>query len=255
MRRSPAPQRTPRTADLSTRDEACADPKRESSGPSSFGRSLSFHPSQHPGGITRYDRIRRHVFGHHTACSDHSAFAYRHARKNRRARPDRGALTDQGLLHTPVRFRLEAAIVVGRAWVGIVDECDPVTDKHVIVNGHSLAHERVTGDFAVLADFCIPLHFHKCANLSVVANLAAVEIDESAQSHTRAELHVGSNMQIRVHTITAFPRLLSDFSAASSIFTTRRPAKPSLNGVTPFSTQSRKYLISSDNASAASTLG
>ena len=51
------------------------------------------------------------------------------------------------------------------------------------------------------------------------------------------------------------PRSFSDWSAASSSLTTRRPAAPSLIGVRSFRMQSTKYSSSTFNASVCSTLG
>jgi hypothetical protein len=58
-----------------------------------------------------------------------------------------------------------------------------------------------------------------------------------------------------VYNVTSFPRALIERSAASSIFTTLRPATPSLNGSLPSFTHSMKYWHSAFRASIDSTFG
>src|SRR4029077_17051027 len=105
------------------------------------------------------------------------------------------------------------------------------------------------GDFAVAADPGVLLDLDKRADLGVIANFAAVQVDELREFDVLAQLDVGSNANVVAHNWTGFPLSLSDCPAASRSRTTRRPAAPSLNGFSFFSMQSRKYLASTFNAS------
>ena len=73
----------------------------------------------------------------------------------------------------PVFFSLRLAVCSG-AWIFVVYEGDVVTNKNIVFNGHPLADEGMAGDLAIFADFNALLNFNECANLRIVADLAAV---------------------------------------------------------------------------------
>src|ERR1051326_8212381 len=106
----------------------------------------------------------------------------------------------------------------------------------------------------VCSDRCVLLNFNKGAYLAVVANFAAIEVDELRQLYTLAELDI-RDAGIQVHNKTIVPFSLRDRSTASSILTTRQPAVPSLMGVRSLSMQSMKYSSSVSKASVCSSLG
>src|SRR4029077_7750645 len=99
------------------------------------------------------------------------------------------------------------------------------------------------------------LNLHERAYFRVVSNLTAVEINEFRQLDAFSQPHVGSDAVVVVHSWMAFPRSFNDWSAASSILTTRNPATPSLNGTRLFVMQSTKYSSSTFRASVCSILG
>jgi hypothetical protein len=51
-------------------------------------------------------------------------------------------------------------------------------NKYLIFNRHALADECVTGNLAIFTDTRILLNFDKGAYLSVVPDLATVQVDE-----------------------------------------------------------------------------
>src|SRR5260370_37967684 len=130
-----------------------------------------------------------------------------------------------------------------------------MADEGKILDCHSFADESMAGDLAVLAHLYIFLDLDERSNLRIVSNFAAVEIDEFRQHDAFSELYVGGNAAVVVHRRTIFPLSWRDSSAASSIWTTRMPAAPSLNGDLSLRIQSAKYPSSDFSASACSTRG
>src|ERR1019366_6402140 len=106
-----------------------------------------------------------------------------------------------------------------------------MTNKNLVFNRHAFTDKGMTGDFAFLADFGIFLNFNERPNLRIVSHFATVEVDELRKLYVRADLHVGRNTPVIIHNSTAFPRSCKDWSAASSILTTRKPATPSFRGL------------------------
>ena len=121
--------------------------------------------------------------------------------------------------------------VGGGAGIDVVDEHHAVADEDVVLDGHAFADERVAGNLALTAHRSVLLNFHERSDFGVVADFAAVQIDEFGKLHTLAELYVRGNAAVFVHRRTNSPLCLMDCSAASSMRTTRRPAWPSLKGV------------------------
>jgi len=107
----------------------------------------------------------------------------------------------------------------------------------------------VAGDFAVAPDLRVLLDLDKRADLGVIANLAAVQVDERREFDVLPKFDIGSDRKVVAYRWTGLPRSFSDCVAASRSRTTRRPATPSLNGVSFLLTHSTKYLVSSFNAS------
>src|SRR5260370_8911022 len=89
-------------------------------------------------------------------------------------------------------------------------------------------------DLAILADSGVLLNLYERAYLRVIANFAAIEIDELGELHIFSQLHIGSDAVAFVHSETTLPRPFKDWPAASRIFTPPKPATPSLSGLPPF---------------------
>src|SRR5215472_16671935 len=141
-------------------------------------------------------------------------------------------------------------------------------DEYAVFNLHSLTDECVAGNLAALSHRCMFLNLNKRADLSFISNLATIKVDEFRKANVLSEPYVGSNANkllpgfitpclpvefLTVQRVVAHAsatvlaglngifalsskiaslRLRIDSVVASSIFTTRRPARPSLNGVT-----------------------
>ena len=58
---------------------------------------------------------------------------------------------------------------------------------------HTFADKRMAGDFAVLANACAFLDFHKGADFAVVANFTTVQVDKIVEPDIRAQLDVVSD--------------------------------------------------------------
>jgi len=115
-----------------------------------------------------------------------------------------------------------------------------MTDEDVVLNGHALAHKRVTRDLAAFTNTCILLDFNKRANLGLIADLTAIKIDKSTKLDITSQSYTWRDRAEFVHRRINCPFFWMDSSAASSIRTTRKPAWPSLKGVLLFMTQSAK---------------
>src|SRR6266849_1932459 len=99
-----------------------------------------------------------------------------------------------------------------------------MTDEHVVLDRDAFANEAMAGDLAVLSDCCILLNLNKCSDFRVVADLAAIKVDELGKADVLAELYIRGDAQEVTHNSTTLPFCWRDLSAASSIRTTRRPA-------------------------------
>ena len=108
------------------------------------------------------------------------------ATQQRRAGADRCASLDQGSSDNSSPPRSEVRLGVRRPRIAVVDESDAVSDEDAGFDGHAFADEGVARDLAALADLRALLDFDEGADLRFVADLAAVEIDESVNPHVPA---------------------------------------------------------------------
>ena len=72
----------------------------------------------------------------------------------------------------------------------IVDERHAVTDEDVVFDGDAFANKGMAGNLAIAADGGILLDLDECANLGVIADLAAVQVDELGELDVLAQLYV-----------------------------------------------------------------
>ena len=73
-----------------------------------------------------------------------------------------------------------------------------MSDKHVVLDSHTLAYECMTGDLDVLAYLCAFLDLNKCTDLGVVPHLAAIHVDKGENLDSLPELHVGGDALVQV---------------------------------------------------------
>src|SRR2546425_4860119 len=218
----------PTPADLPVRDAGRPGPPGGSWRGHSSRCSDDAERPQEARWVARDDRVSGHVPRHDAAGPDQRVLTDRYVRQNGCTRADGSALLHQRGLDFPVLLALQLPVWGGGAWVGVVDERHPVAYEDVVLDGHPFADERVAGNLAVLADPDVLLDLDKGTDLGVVADFTSVEIDELRQDDAAAQLDVGSDAHGVAHRAMARPRSCSDRSAASSSFTTRRPATPSL---------------------------
>src|SRR5712671_2150585 len=124
-----------------------------------------------------------HVPGYDTTRTDDCVFADGNPAKQSYTRSDRGAALDQGYLATPIVFSLQLAVAAGCARIAIVDERDAVPDKDIVFQGHTFTNKSVTRNLAARADSGVFLDLDKRSNPGLVANLAAIEVDETKDAH------------------------------------------------------------------------
>ena len=96
-----------------------------------------------------------------------------------------------------------------RLRITVIDKCDAVPNEHLLFQRYPFADERVTGDFAAIADPGVLLDFNKGANLDVITDVAPIEIRKRVNLDALAKLYVGGNTLIErlVHpqTVTIAP--------------------------------------------------
>ena len=77
--------------------------------------------------------------------------------------------------------------------VTVVNEADMVANETLVLNRHAFANEGMAGYLTILSDHRILLDFDKRTDFSVIANRAAIEIDEPGELNVFAETDVWSN--------------------------------------------------------------
>ena len=124
--------------------------------------------------------------------------------------------------------------------ISVVDKGHIVPDENVVFDSHAFADESMTGDLAPRAYSGVLLNLNERSELALIPNLAPVKVYELRKFDILAELDVRGYASEVVHAYTASPLRFKDSSAASSIRTIRKPAKPSLMGGSPVWMQSTK---------------
>lgn len=140
------------------------------------------------GGISGYDRTRRDVLGDDAPSANQSPFTDRHPAQDGRTGSDGGASLHHGGLAMPILFGLHGTIRIRRSWPQVIDERHVVPDEHFVLDGYSLADESMAGDLAAMADGRPFLNLNKCPDLTFVANLATIQVDESKDFGSLADL-------------------------------------------------------------------
>ena len=134
--------------------------------------------SKHFPWVADHDRVRRHVAGHHRSGTDQGIFADDHIRQDGRPRSNRRPPLDQRDFDFPVLLGLESTGLARRTREGVIDECDIVPDKDLVLDRDPFTDERVARYLASPADFGILLNLNECSNVGLISNLATVEVDE-----------------------------------------------------------------------------
>ncbi len=81
-------------------------------------------------------------------------------------------------LHFPILFGLQRSVFRCGPGVSIVDERHAVAYEDVVFDQHTFADKAVARDLAVLPYLRVLLNLDERADLGLVANLAAIQVDE-----------------------------------------------------------------------------
>jgi hypothetical protein len=92
----------------------------------------------------------------------------------------------------PIGFGLRMAAEDGSARVFVVGEHDPMTDKAVVLHRDPLTDKGMTGNFHPAADADPFWGLDEDANLALVADFAAIQIDECVQLDVAADVDIGA---------------------------------------------------------------
>src|SRR5580765_5407350 len=215
---------------------------------------LSLDLPEDAGRVPGDDRAGGHVVRHHAARPDDGVLADLDAAQDGRARSDRRAAADDGRHDFPVAIRLELAGRRHGPGIEVVGEDDAVADKDVIFQLDAFADERVARDLDAAADLGAALDLDKRADSRLVANLAAVEVDELEDRDVLAEPDVGRD-RLKLHKAIRRPFARSDRWAASRSATTRLPAAASVSGARCCAIDSANSCATSESASRRSNFG
>src|SRR6266576_3910347 len=191
---------------------------------------LLSNETQEFGGISGHNGVCRNIFCDHAPSADNGVLTDGDPAQNRCARADRSTLLDQRFFDLPVSFQFQLPARGGGPGIEVIDKGHRMTDKHVVLNVYALADERMAGNLAAAPDPRILLNLDEGPDFGFVANFTAIEVNEFGELYVFSELDGRGDRNELAHRASASPRLRTDFSAASRIRTTRRPATPSLNG-------------------------
>lgn len=152
--------------------------------------------------IHRFGRISsKSLVAGDIAC-DHAAGTYHriltdhHPTEDRATGPDRRPATDPGFKQFPVVRLLRTAVGTGRPRVPVVGEHHSVANEDLVFDRYPFANESVAGNLAARSDAGSLLDFHEAPDPCLVANFAAVKIDETMQAHIPAKPDIGSNPEV-----------------------------------------------------------
>ena len=147
-------------------------------------------PPQNPRGVSSDDGARGRVGGYDCARTDDCAFPNRDAAKNRGATPNTRPTFHDRWHDRPVSLSLQCAALRCRARVFVIDKSDPMTNEHLVLDVDAFANEAMTRDLAIAADSRALLNLDERTDLRVVADFAAVKVDEVIDNHVPPELDI-----------------------------------------------------------------
>jgi len=93
---------------------------------------------------------------------------------------------------------LNASVVIGGARKTIVDECDVVTYKYIVLYVHTFANKTVTGNLAVLANGSTLLNFYESPHLTAIIDAAAIGVYKVEYLNVFPNFHVVERLFVGV---------------------------------------------------------
>ena len=103
------------------------------------------------------------------------------------------ALHHSGFAH-PIGLCLPLVICRCGAWEPVIDKRHIVTDKDIILDGHTLADKGMALDFAILTNFSSLLDLDERTNLRIVSNVTPIEIHKIVNFDALPKLDIRSNV-------------------------------------------------------------
>jgi hypothetical protein len=73
-----------------------------------------------------------------------------------------------------------------------------MTDKYFFFKGYSFAKKRVAGNLATVSHTHTLLDLDKCADLDVIANLAAVKVRECVDLYPLSQLYIRGDASVEL---------------------------------------------------------
>ena len=158
--------------------------------------------AEESGRVAGHDMTGGDVFGDHGAGANQRSRADGDTAQNGCPAADRCTSAHAGGDHFPISFSLRQPIRC-RSRVRIVDEHDPMTHEDFVLDRDAFADEGMAGDFAAGADDRVLLNLHKRADATLVADPAAVEINETMDRDVFSQPNVGRDPQSvhRIHSL------------------------------------------------------
>src|SRR5262249_51724361 len=135
-------------------------------------------PEQGPRRDPRDNLVRWHVPGHDGASPDEGPFADRHPAEDHRTGADGGPPSDPGRDDLPVGPRLQLPVGGHRLRDAVVDKAHVMAYKTFILDGDTLADERVRADLAARAHGGVLLDLDERADPGARADRTAVKVYE-----------------------------------------------------------------------------
>jgi hypothetical protein len=141
--------------------------------------------------VSGNNSIRQNIFGDQAAGADDRILPDSHIAQNSDTRADGCSLSHNCRFDLPVCLCLEPAACIDRTRVFVIDEDYAMTDEYVILDGDTLADKGMALYLAVLSDMRILLDLDKGSDLCIVADRAAVKIDEFGELYVPPEDYIG----------------------------------------------------------------
>src|SRR5262249_29970364 len=129
--------------------------------------------------IASDDSIRRHVSSHDGASANESLFANSYAAKDSSVAADGDTPPDAGGHAGPILFALQRAIITRGARKQVIYKHHAVADERLVLDGHARTDESVALHLHPFTDDHLLLDLDEGADAAVVADVAAVKIDET----------------------------------------------------------------------------